>query len=478
MRPSRARTVGSGVLPNYTLDTLFGVKGTIRLVAQSGAPKAHILLKREFYNEESLCPEPIAGIARFTLVANKRFTASKGQTLCLSIEDPAADDDMKLLYGENAVALEFDYDDESDLSEPEDEGEESEDIGVDKHAKNFMAVKEMRRRGVAEMGSLPAKMRKSLAGASTYNTFAERQPPNSLGFPGYPLNTPEPRVLASAATQTERMEDKTPPANALPLKHAEYLSPLSLISNNNHIFHRLDHAQPSAILSPVPYTQSEGSDFQNVVSPPRSPSLMDLSTTTTSLPGSPEDPPWTSSSPTNDQAALPLPSTAATTPTPSPKLELHPQECDSPREVALLMFNDQAEKETKVLHSSIELAKHSISSVPTDPHQDEDMFSLETFFVESQTSSNPIHFPLQPGNRTSFSSSSQSMEDSATLPTPLATPTPLSRSFNTPPKQQTAQLDPPQSEICNVQPSPSTSVQSLPDNSSLPDLDSYTTKGP
>jgi len=163
MKGSSAVDIGR---PSYTLDRAFGVRGPLRLVPQGNAPKAHILLKREISGEDDTEDEPTLGTARFTFVANKRFTASKGQTLLVSVIDPKADD-QSLLLDDHTISFEFEFDDGEVLSEVDEE----EDIEEIERARWMATKKERKRRDV---DTLPPKMRKSLIGTKTYVDFVER----------------------------------------------------------------------------------------------------------------------------------------------------------------------------------------------------------------------------------------------------------------------------------------------------------------
>jgi hypothetical protein len=124
-----------------TLDSLFDIKGPVRLVPQGASQKPHIVLRRERLSnnaDESSC---LAGTTRFSFVANKRFTISKGHTLSFGIGDPSNDDELKLLNSEGAFLLEFDVNNQLQMAD--------------------------------NLSSLPARMRKSLTGTKTYDAFAE-----------------------------------------------------------------------------------------------------------------------------------------------------------------------------------------------------------------------------------------------------------------------------------------------------------------
>jgi len=123
-----------------TLDSVFDIKGPVRLIPQGAPQKPHIVLKRERLSQNAGEGPCLAGTTRFSLVANKRFTISKGHTLSLGIEDPT-NDEPKLLNSEGSIVLEF-------------------DIG------NKLQM-------VDNLSSLPARMRKSLTGTKTYDAFAE-----------------------------------------------------------------------------------------------------------------------------------------------------------------------------------------------------------------------------------------------------------------------------------------------------------------
>lgn len=142
-----------------TLDALFGVKGSVRLVPQGASPKPHIILRRECSAKGGVESESTSGTARFSFVANKQLSKiSKGQALSIGIRVPHSkeEDEPKVLHGEGIVILEFDYDDESDAT-VEDENNDEEH-------------QELRRKAI---DSLPAKCRKSLIGTKTFNEFAE-----------------------------------------------------------------------------------------------------------------------------------------------------------------------------------------------------------------------------------------------------------------------------------------------------------------
>jgi hypothetical protein len=124
-----------------TLDSVFDIKGPVRLVPQGASQKPHIVLRRERLSknkDESSC---LNGTTRFSLVANKRFTISKGHTLSLGIADPTYDDELKLFGSEASFLLEFDIWNQLQM--------------------------------VDNLSSLPARMRKSLTGTKTYDAFAE-----------------------------------------------------------------------------------------------------------------------------------------------------------------------------------------------------------------------------------------------------------------------------------------------------------------
>lgn len=126
---------------SLTLESFFGIKGSVRLVPQGAPQKPHILLRRECTAEDGAESSSVSGKARFSLIANKRFTISKGHTLSFGIVGLKGDDEVKPLNGESSFTLEFDYDDEL-------------------HSRR-------------DFESLPAKMRKSLTGTKTFDTFAE-----------------------------------------------------------------------------------------------------------------------------------------------------------------------------------------------------------------------------------------------------------------------------------------------------------------
>jgi hypothetical protein len=124
-----------------TLDSLFDIKGPVRLVPQGAPQKPHIVLRRERLSKNAGESSCLAGTTRFTLVANKRFTISKGHTLSLGVADPSYDDEMKPLNSEGSFLLEFDINSKLQIEE--------------------------------NLSSLPARMRKSLTGTKTYDAFAE-----------------------------------------------------------------------------------------------------------------------------------------------------------------------------------------------------------------------------------------------------------------------------------------------------------------
>jgi len=126
---------------SLTLESFYGIKGTLHLVPQGTTQKPHIILRRECSAGDGAESSSVAGKARFSLVANKRFTISKGHPLSFGIVDPKGNDEVKPLNGESSFTLEFDYDDEL-------------------HSRR-------------DFESLPAKMRKSLTGTKTFDTFAE-----------------------------------------------------------------------------------------------------------------------------------------------------------------------------------------------------------------------------------------------------------------------------------------------------------------
>ncbi len=144
-----------------TLDSLFGIKGSVRLVPQGVSPKPHIILRRECPAKVGAEPESTSGTARFSLVANKQLSKiSKGQPLSVGIRVPHSKEnkELKLLNGEGIVTLEFDYDDESYATAMEDEENDGKE------------QQELRKQALE---SLPAKFRKSLIGTKTFNEFAE-----------------------------------------------------------------------------------------------------------------------------------------------------------------------------------------------------------------------------------------------------------------------------------------------------------------
>jgi len=132
------RQASSSVL---TLDSVFDIKGPVRLIPQGAPQKPHIILKRERLSQNAGESSLLTGTTRFSLVANKRFTISKGHTLSLGIEDPTHNDEPKLLNSEGSIVLEF-------------------DVGTQLQM-------------VDNLSSLPARMRKSLTGTKTYDAFAE-----------------------------------------------------------------------------------------------------------------------------------------------------------------------------------------------------------------------------------------------------------------------------------------------------------------
>lgn len=124
-----------------TLDSVFNIKGPVRLVPQAAPQKPHIVLKRKCLSKDADQSPCLSGTTHFSFVANKRFTISKGHTLSLGIGDPTVEDELKLLGSERSFLLEFDF---------------SNQIHT-----------------VDNLSSLPARVRKSMTGARTYDAFAE-----------------------------------------------------------------------------------------------------------------------------------------------------------------------------------------------------------------------------------------------------------------------------------------------------------------
>ena len=132
------RQASSSVL---TLDSVFDIKGPVRLVPQGAPQKPHIVLRRERSSQNAGESSCLAATTRFSLVANKRFTISKGHTLSLGIANPSSDDEVKLLNPEGSFLLEFDVGNQLQMTD--------------------------------NLSSLPPRMRKSLTGTKTFDAFAE-----------------------------------------------------------------------------------------------------------------------------------------------------------------------------------------------------------------------------------------------------------------------------------------------------------------
>lgn len=123
-----------------TLDSLFDIKGPVRLIPQGASQKPHIVLRREQSSQNAGESSCLPGTTRFSLVANKRFTISKGHTLSLGIADPSHHE-LKLLNSESSFLLEFDFSDQLHI--------------------------------VDDLSSLPARLRKTMSGTKTYDAFTE-----------------------------------------------------------------------------------------------------------------------------------------------------------------------------------------------------------------------------------------------------------------------------------------------------------------
>ena len=124
-----------------TLDSLFNIKGPVRLVPQGASQKPHIVLRRQSLSKDADQSSCLSGTTHFSFVANKRFTISKGHTLSLGISHPTGEDELKLLGSESSFLLEFDF---------------SNQIHT-----------------VDNLSSLPARVRKSMTGVRTYDAFTE-----------------------------------------------------------------------------------------------------------------------------------------------------------------------------------------------------------------------------------------------------------------------------------------------------------------
>lgn len=142
-----------------TLASLFGVKGPWRLVPQGSTPKAHIIIKRDNYREQSTSGESSSGVARFSFIAGKKFTISKGQPLLFALASPNDQDGKTLLYDDTTFLL------EADLAPSEESIEEHTELPA-----NDIAQQMSGRKNIA---SLPPKMRKSYAKQKSYASFVE-----------------------------------------------------------------------------------------------------------------------------------------------------------------------------------------------------------------------------------------------------------------------------------------------------------------
>ncbi|KAF8968318.1 hypothetical protein BDZ97DRAFT_1916158 [Flammula alnicola] len=175
------------------LAALLGVKGPLRLLPQGSAPKPHVVLKRDYSRDDGEGGEATTKIARFSFIAGKKFSISKGQPLLFAIACPTDQDGKTLLSDDNTFLLEGDL--ANDIEGSDEEGADQSEAGT---------------KGRANIEGLPPKMRKSYTRKKAYASFVENEPHTSLGFDGYPLNAPTPRVFSSASVQTDPAPSPAP----------------------------------------------------------------------------------------------------------------------------------------------------------------------------------------------------------------------------------------------------------------------------
>uniref|UniRef100_A0A8H7Y286 WD40 repeat-like protein n=1 Tax=Psilocybe cubensis TaxID=181762 RepID=A0A8H7Y286_PSICU len=261
------------------LASLLGVKGPLRLVPQGSTPKAHVVIKRDYIREKSDSGESSTSIARFSFIAGKKFAINKGQPLLFAVAAPTDQDGKTLLCDDNTFLLEADV-----ASVSDDNGEE--DIG------NILSKKEQKKEQ-GNVGGLPPKMRKSYSRKTSYASYIENEPPSSIGFLGYPLGAPTPRVYTSASVQTET---RSPPSPS----PAFGTAPLETIRSPCIPLSIIDIVEQSPVQLPSPVsadhareptseslTQIEGEEMDDFSRAERSLSPMDLSSASCSPANSP-----------------------------------------------------------------------------------------------------------------------------------------------------------------------------------------------
>lgn len=141
------------------LASLLGVKGPFRLVPQGSTPKPHVVIKRDYLKEQLESGESSTSIARFSFVAGKKFTISKGQPLLLAVASPADRDGKTLLCDDNTFLLEADVATVSEDNNEESFGRPSPDRA--------------QRKARGNVDGLPPKMRKSFAKKKSYASYIE-----------------------------------------------------------------------------------------------------------------------------------------------------------------------------------------------------------------------------------------------------------------------------------------------------------------
>ncbi|KAF8881947.1 hypothetical protein CPB84DRAFT_1851418 [Gymnopilus junonius] len=208
------------------LATLLGVKGRLRLVPQGPTPKPHVVIKRDFPKGNDDLDDLAPGVARFSFIAGKKFSANKGQPLFFAVASPTDRDGKTLLSEENTFLIEADLADVHGENDEEHEEEEGHHRGL--------------KRKRIEIESLPPKMRKSYTRKKTYQSFIRGEPSSSLGFVGYPLGASTSRVYSSAAVQTDVIQ------TTVPISLKSITAPSDLTSTPVH-----EEKSPMQLPSPV-----------------------------------------------------------------------------------------------------------------------------------------------------------------------------------------------------------------------------------